>query len=92
MALHLPSAMLSAYRLSQKKILVARPWVGSAMVRRACQVAGRGEALEFRDVVGGNAQGDAAGEDARVIPEGGKAGTSRTWVSKRGAISEVLGS
>jgi hypothetical protein len=35
LALHLPSAMLSAYRLSQKKILVARPWVGSAMVSRA---------------------------------------------------------
>jgi hypothetical protein len=54
-------------------------------------VAGRGEALEFRDVVGGDAQGDAAREDARVVPEGGKAGPGRTWVSKREAIGEVLG-
>ena len=77
--------------------IVAEEDFGGAAVGRVCHgqkgvVAGRGEALEFRDVVGGNAQGDAAGEDARVIPEGGNAGTSRTWVSKRGAISEVLGS
>jgi len=77
--------------------IVAEEDFGGAAVGRVCHgqkgvVAGRGEALEFRDVVGGNTQGDAAREDARVVPEGGDAGPGRTWVSKRGAIGEVLGS
>ena len=77
--------------------IVAEEDIGGVAVGRVRHgpegvVAVRGEALELRDVVGGNSQGDAAQEDARVVPEGGDAGSGRTWVSQRGAIGEVLGS
>ena len=66
---------------------------GMARVRQGQQtvVAGGGEALEFSYVVGGDAQGNALGEDAHVIAENSNACTGGAWVSQGGAVSEVVG-
>ena len=66
---------------------------GMARVRQGQQsvVAGGGEALEFSYIVGGDAQGNALGEDAHVIAENSNACTGGAWVSQGGAVSEVVG-
>ena len=66
---------------------------GMARVRQGQQsvVAGGGEALEFSYIVGGDAQGNALGENAHVIAENSNACTGGAWVSQGGAVSEVVG-
>ena len=63
-------------------------------VRRTCEdsrACSQAAEIEFSYVVGGDAQGNALGEDAHVIAENSNACTGGAWVSQGGAVSEVVG-